>query len=293
MYQCSIGSPAAEVFASHQGVKLLDYHNITPANLVERWLPPLGAETRLGREQLSLLASVVDYAIADSPFNAAELVECGYRHAEVVPVLISTGNLIAEPDADLLRRYGSESGNDWLFVGQLAPHKAQHDIIMAFSRYRALFDRGARLHLVGREMGGAYRETLRQFIDALGLRDAVMMPGSVSTSELVSYYELADVFVCLSDHEGFCAPIAEAMSRGLPVVAYRVAAVPDTVGGAGILLDDKSPDLVAAVVHELLAAPEIVAGLKVRGRKQAATFTLERAEQAFQSAMNRAIDLLS
>lgn len=293
MYQCSIGSPAAEAFSSHPGVKLLDYHNITPAHLVERWLPPLGAETRLGRQQLAALAPIVDYAIADSPFNVAELVECGYRHAEVVPVLISAGNLTAEPDAGVLSRYRNESGHDWLFVGQLAPHKAQHDVIMAFARYRALFDDQARLHLVGREMGAAYREALRRFVDELGLRDAVDMPGSVSTNELVAYYDLSDVFVCLSDHEGFCAPIAEAMSRDLPVVAYRVAAIPDTVGGAGILLDNKSPDFVAAVVHELLADPQMVAGLQVRGRTQAATFTLERAERAFNEAMVRAVDLLS
>ena len=293
MYQCSIGSPVADDFAAHPGVKLLDYHNITPARLVDRWLPPLGAEARLGRSQLAELASIVDFAIADSPFNASELVELGYRHAEVVPVLISPGNLTAVPDHALLEEHRGDSGASWLFVGQLAPHKAQHDVIMAFARFRSRFDPNARLFLVGREMGSAYRDALRMFIDALGLNGAVEMPGSVSTERLAAYYALADVFVCLSDHEGFCAPIAEAMSREVPVVAYGVAAVPDTVGDAGLLIEDKDPDFVASVVHELLGAPTLSAALVARGRQQAARFTLERAEATFRETMGRVIELLS
>lgn len=293
LYQCSIGSPAAEVFRSHPGRKLLDYHNITPDDLVERWLPPLGAETRLGREQLATLAPVVDYAIADSPFNARELIDCGYRYAEVVPVLIEPGNINAVADVELVDRYRSELGHDWLFVGQIAPHKAQHDIVKAFARYRALYDPHARLHLVGREMGSAYRDAIRRFIGGLGLKDAVDMPGAVTTAELAGYYELSDVFVCLSEHEGYCAPVTEAMARGLPVVAYGRAALPDTVGSAGIVLDEKDPDYVAAVVHELLSNALLQDKLRARGRAKAAGFSLERAELAFVGAIDQALSLLS
>lgn len=292
MYQCSIGSPAAETFASHPGTKLLDYHNITPSSLVDRWLPPLGAEARLGREQLSALARVVDYAIADSPFNAKELVGLGYRYAEVVPVMVDAGNLHASPDPSTLSRFRGLRGHDWLFVGQVAPHKAQHDVIMAFARYRARFDGDARLHLVGREMGSAYLRALKGFVRAIGLDGCVDIPGSVSTEVLAAYYDIADVFVCLSDHEGFCAPIIEAMSRGLPVVAFGAAAVPDTVDGAGVLLDDKDPELVAAVIDRLLDAPQLIFDIAHRARRQAALFTLDRAEEAFRAAIMRATSLL-
>jgi glycosyltransferase involved in cell wall biosynthesis len=292
MYQCSIGSPAAEVFAAHPHTKLLDYHNITPGHLVERWLPPLGAETTLGRQQLAQLAPIVDFAIADSPYNASELVARGYRHAEVVPILISIDNLTDLADVVVLDRYGDQPGHDWLFVGQIAPHKAQHDVIMAFARYRTLFDPHARLHLVGREMGSAYRNALVYFIKSLGLEGIVNMPGSVTASQLAAYYELADVFVCLSDHEGFCAPITEAMSRGLVVVAYGVAAVPGTVGDAGVVLADKDPDHVASVVHELFRTPALVNELKERGHVQATSFTLDRAETCFRTSIARAIELL-
>ncbi len=293
IYQSSIGSPAAEVFAQHSGIKLLDYHNITPAEFVERWIPPLGEETRLGRTQLAKLAPIVDFAIADSAYNASELRDCGYRYAEVVPVLVAAGAITDKPDAATIDRFDSQPGHDWLFVGQLAPHKAQHEIIMAFARYRALYDHNARLHLVGREMGSAYREALRRFIEKIGLGDSITLTGSVTTSELAAYYELCDVFVCLSNHEGFCAPIAEAMARGLPVVAYGAAAVPDTVGDAGIVLSQKDPDFVASVVHELFMKPELIEALKSRGRIRAATFTLESAEEAFRSAFAMATSLLA
>lgn len=293
MYQCSIGSPAADVFAAHQGVKLLDYHNITPTRLVERWLPPLGEETKLGRTQLGSLAPLVDYAIADSPFNAQELTDLGYRHTKVVSVMIEQGNTDADPDADVVARYRDGAHRDWLFVGQIAPHKAQHDIIMAFARYREVFDRGARLHLVGREMGNAYRNALGRFVSALGLDDCVNMPGSVSTQALAAYYAIADVFVCLSDHEGFCAPLIEAMSRQVPVVAYGAAAVPDTVGDAGVLIDAKEPDFVAAVVHQLLSSADCVAELRIRGKAQAAKFTVERSEEELRAAILEAVAVVS
>jgi glycosyltransferase involved in cell wall biosynthesis len=292
IYQCSIGSPAAEVFGAHRGRKLLDYHNITPAELVERWLPPLGTEARLGRRQLRELAPHVDYAFADSPFNAGELLENGFRLARVVPVLVEDANLSAPADATVARRLIAAKdggGSDWLFVGQIAPHKAQHDVVKAFACYRQVYDRKARLHLVGREMGRAYREAVRQFVASVGLSSCVELPGSVPVGALAAYYETADVFVCLSDHEGFCAPIVEAMGRGVPVVAYEVAAVGGTVGDGGLLLADKDPASVAAAVAVVLGDEADRGELIARGRRRAATFTLEGARTAFRGAIREAL----
>ncbi len=291
-YQSSIGSPAAEVFARHPAPKLLDYHNITPAPLVERWLPPLGDEARLGRAQLAALAPLVDFAFADSAYNAAELTAAGFRVARVVPVLVESGNLDASADVALGSKLAADKargGADWLFVGQVAPHKAQHDIVKALACYREAYDPNARLHLVGREMGSTYRDALVRFVDALGLRGAVELPGSVPTAALAAYYEAADVFVCCSEHEGYCAPLVEAMSRGVPVVAYAQAAVPETVGDAGVLLPDKRPALVAAAVHAVLSAPDLRAGLVRAGHARAERSTLAVARAAFRAAIDEAL----
>ncbi|MGD0741687.1 MAG: glycosyltransferase family 4 protein [Acidimicrobiales bacterium] len=292
LYQCSIGGAAADVVARHPGRKLLDYHNITPASLVERWLPPLAEESRLGRQQLQMLMPLVAFSMADSAYNAAELAGEGFAYPRVVPVLTEGRAFADPPDPTALERLTaarSRGGADWLFVGQIAPHKADHDLIKAFACYRRVFDRDARLYLVGREMGSAYIDALRRFAAALGLAGAISLPGSVGVGTLVAHYETADVFVCLSEHEGFCAPIIEAMSRGVPVVAYAAAAVPETVGEAGVLLPEKSPALVASAVHRLLTDGATRAGLVAAGRSRAARFTPEAAAAAFQRAIGVAL----
>lgn len=293
LYQSSIGSPAADAFAQHPGRKLLDYHNITPAPLVERWLPPLGDESRLGRRQLASLAPVVPFAFADSAYNAAELTELGFAEARVVPVLVEAGNLEEPPDEAVLERLRAakqRGGADWLFVGQLAPHKAQHDVIKGFAAYRRLVDPSARLHLVGREMGNAYRDALRRLVASLGLSAAVDLPGAVPTGTLAAYYETADVFVCCSSHEGFCVPVIEAMHRGVPVVAFAAAAVPETVGDAGVLLADKVPLTVAATVAELLDDAAARAKLVKAGRARAAGYSLDNARATFRAVVGEALD---
>ncbi|HUY29571.1 MAG TPA: glycosyltransferase [Acidimicrobiales bacterium] len=295
LYQSSIGSPAAEAFAAHRGTKLLDYHNITPARLVERWLPPLGDEARLGRAQLARLAPLVAYALADSAFNAAELGEAGYARRRVVPVLVDRGNIETAPATDVLARLEQAKaggGADWLFVGQVAPHKAQHDLVKAFACYRLAYDPVARLHIVGREMGSAYIGALRRFVDDLGLGSAVELTGSVPTAALAAHFASADVFVCLSDHEGFCAPVVEAMHRGVPVVAFAAAALPETVGEGGVLLPQKAPTFVAAAVHEVLASAARREALVAAGARQAARFTLDAARAAFRSAIDEAVELV-
>ena len=293
LYQCSIGSPVADIFASDPGGKILDYHNITPADLVDRWIPPLGEESRLGRRQLAELAPIVPHAMADSPFNAAELSQFGFSSVDVVSVLIESANLGVIADAgevSELRRAQADGGSDWLFVGQIAPHKAQHDLVAAIACYRKSYADPARLHLVGREMGSAYKESVIRFANALGIGDAVELPGSVSAPVLAAFYERADVFVCLSQHEGFCVPIIEAMARGLPVVAFDVAAVPGTVGDAGLLISRRDPAYVAAAVHELLSDEAIRRHYVEAGKQRAALFDLEVARGAFRASILAAVD---
>jgi glycosyltransferase involved in cell wall biosynthesis len=291
-YQSSIGSPAADVFGSHPGFKLIDYHNISPVELVERWMPHLGEEVRQGREQLVALAPLVEAGFADSEFNRSELEEAGYGHTSVSPLMIDSANFSCPPDSRVVGRLGSKKargGRDWLFVGQMLPHKAHHDVIKALACARKIFDPHARLHLVGRESCPAYADALRRFASALGLTGAVEFVGSVSPGELSAYYECADVLVCCSDHEGFCVPLLEAMHHRLPVVAYGVAAVPDTVGDAGIVLESKSPVLVAAAVQRVLSDDALRDELVHAGLERAGTFSVAAARSAFAQSIEQVL----
>jgi len=291
-YQSSIGSPAADAVASHPGPKLVNYHNISPFELVERWMPLLGDEVRLGRKQLVELAAVSELGIAVSEFNRSELEDCGYRQTVVAPLMVDTSNFDVPPDPMLARRLDAAraaGGHDWLFVGQMLPHKAHHDVIKALACARRMFDPDTRLHLVGRESCPPYAAALRRYAAVLGLSDAVEFAGSVSPGELSAYYTTADVMVCLSDHEGFCAPLLEAMRHKLPVVAYGAAAVPETVLDAGVVLPSKSPVLVATAVQRVLTDGGLRHSLVQKGLERTKAFTLERARDAFARAIEQAL----
>jgi glycosyltransferase involved in cell wall biosynthesis len=291
-YQSSIGSSAADEFASHPGLKLLNYHNISPAELVERWLPHLGEEVRLGRKQLAALAQSVEFAFADSEFNRLELEAVGYRNTSVSPLMVDTANFQCPPDMRVVDRLGvarSRGGHDWLFVGQMLPHKAHHDVIKALACARRIFDPEARLHLIGRESCPAYADALRRYVKQLGLAGAVDFTGSVSPAELSAYYMCADVLVCCSDHEGFCVPLLEAMYHRLPIVAYGAAAVPETLGDAGLVLPSKSPVLVATAVERVLGDAALRDRLVAAGTERVGKFTLDGARQAFARTIGQAL----
>jgi len=279
LYQCSTGSPVADWLLSRPERKLSNYHNITPASFFEPWEPHVGAELLEARRQLDSLAAATELGIADSAYNEAELRAVGYGATTVVPILLDTATFDHEVDRDALDRLRaarSGGGSDWLFVGRVAPHKAQHDLIKAFATHRVTDDPLARLHIVGGSSSHAYWTALERFIAALDLTDAVDLAGSITPGELAARYQVADVFVCVSEHEGFCVPLVEAMHHEVPVVAYRAAAVPETLGGAGLILDEKSPATVAAAVQRVLVDAPLRASLVAAGTARVADFALGR-----------------
>jgi L-malate glycosyltransferase len=293
LYQSSIGSPVYDILAARDEPKLVNYHNITPASLLRDWEPNVAYEAALGRTQLARLATMSGLAVADSAFNESELHALGYTETAVVPLLIDMHRKSDAPDAALTAamatRQTKEGGADLLFVGKISPHKAPHDLVKMLAVLRRLYDPAARLHLVGTPLGATYAPVLHEFISELGLEDAVFFPGSVSGAELEAYFSSADAFVCASDHEGFCVPLAEAMGHGLPIVAFAAAAVPETVAGAGLILPDKSPGLFATAVQRVLSDPTLRATLSAAGRARAAQFDLPASVERFVSLVQRAI----
>ena len=282
LYHLSTGSEVATFVAERSEPLVVDYHNVTPSDVFGRWEPSIGPELALGRRQLAGLAARADLAVADSAYNAAECRSVGYIRAEVAPILLDVDQLVGEVDEVASQRLGeeraSQGGADWLFVGRLAPHKAQHDIVKALAAYRRAYDPQARLTLVGGASSHAYQTALEAYVAELGLDGAVRIRGSVSGGEMAAHYATADVFVCLSDHEGFCVPLLEAMAHGLPVVAYAAAAVPETLGGAGLLLPAKDPATVAAACHRVVTDRLLRERFATAGRARLARFSLDRTE---------------
>ena len=255
MYQASIGSPVFDIFASRSEPKLLNYHNITPATLLDGWEPAVGHEVSLGRSQVTRVADECRLAIADSAFNEEELIDVGFEHTAVAPLLIDM-TAAAQPDAALSRRLAqakADGGPDLPLRGQglaaqgparpgedagAVPPSLQRPGPAPSGRYPARQDLRARALRLHRRVGAERRRLDHR----LGVTEA----------ELESYFQSADVFVCASEHEGFCVPLVEAMGHGLPIVAYANSAIPETVADAGLLLPSKEPLLFAASVHRVV-----------------------------------------
>jgi glycosyltransferase involved in cell wall biosynthesis len=218
----------------------------------------------------------VELALPVSAFNEEELLAMGYHRTAICPLLVDLDDYHKAPapkTLDRLRRRRQRSGAQWLFVGRFAPNKCQHDVIGAFAAYRRLVDPGARLTLVGGASGHRYKWAVERLAHQLQLGESVEMLEGLPEDELLAHWAVADVFVCLSEHEGFCVPLVEAMELGVPVVAYRAAAVPGTLGEAGILLDDKGPVSVALAVEQA-CLPGRRQELVRAGRERAAAFSL-------------------
>lgn len=293
LYQSSIGSPVGDFVASRAEPKLVNYHNITPARLLQKWDAEVAETATLGRYQLAKLAPITALGIAVSRFNEAELAEVGFATTTVAPPLIDFADWQGEPDGATVERLTTRrrsGGTDLLFVGRIAPNKAQHDVIKALSAYRRAYDPNARLHLVGSAFRLTYRRALERFVEALGLENAVHFAGSVTDSELAAYYQSADVFVCCSDHEGFCVPLLEAMHWRVPIVAYEAAAVPETVGAAGVVLPDKRPALVAAAVQRVVEDAALRSALIGAGRARLDELSLPRSRARFEGVIRDALE---
>lgn len=278
LYHLSIGSVVADFLLQRDEPLVVDYHNLTPGEFFADWAPLVVYGQSWGRRQLAELASTSVLGLADSSFNRAELVDAGCRKAVVVPILLDTGDFDRELDEAALgrlQRAKEVGGADWLFVGRVVPNKAQHDVVKAFAAYRRIYDPAARLHLVGGTSVPAYATALARFVDALGLHDVVELAGPVSGGTLAAQYRNADVFVCLSEHEGFCVPLLEAMHHEVPVVAFGAAAVPETLGRGGVVLGDKSPVTVAATVHRVVTDDGLRRSLVAGGAERLAELSLD------------------
>ncbi len=251
IYQMTTATDLAAYLAARPEPLIVDYHNITPPELYDAWEPAVAQRNRYARDQLAALASPSAWGVGDSELNCADLRAAGYVRTRVQPLFINLDDRFSRPDEAALHELEalkSGGGSDLLYIGRLVPNKAQHDLVKAVWVYRRLYDPDARLWLVGEPSCPPYAAALRDLVARLGLASAVHFRHGASDAVLAAYYRSADLFVCASDHEGFCMPVLEAMHHGLPVVAYASSALPETVGDAGLLVRDKSPSALAAAI---------------------------------------------
>ncbi|MCC5843693.1 MAG: glycosyltransferase [Verrucomicrobia bacterium] len=240
----SIGSEVNDVFPALPGIKVIRYHNITPAHYFRALNDHIAHQLERGRHQLKALAGTAVLNMADSEYNAQELREAGYENVHVSPLVLELKRLTDQPNAEILETYADGMLNI-LFVGRCAPNKRLEDLLHAFYYVQKYVEPRSRLLHVGSFAGTEqYLAMLKAIARDLDLKN-VNFVGSVPEDHLCAYYKVSDVFLCMSEHEGFGIPLLEAMQADIPVLAYASAAVPETMGGAGLVFHDKLFDELA------------------------------------------------
>jgi glycosyltransferase involved in cell wall biosynthesis len=290
LYHCSIGEADVFCFVIERPERLvLVYHNIAPAPAFE---PHDSAFARLledGRRQLAALAPRTEMALADSEYNAAELRALGYRDVRVAPLILGYEQLLrAVPDeATTHHLRAATAGPLVLSVGQLLPHKRPDLVVQAYHVLVTYLLPDAHLALVGPARLPRYRRALQTFVYELNLAYA-WITGPVSDAELVAFYRRADVFVSASEHEGFGVPLVEAMAFGVPIVTQASAAIPETIGNAGIVLPPiGDPVLLAEAVAEVLTDLSLAERLRRRGTERLERFSPDKARSLFLALLSK------
>ena len=235
--------------------KVLIYHNITPGRYFLPYDAVMAWNLNRGRRQLRRLARCMDSGWGDSSYNCQEMVRSGFaeRNVSVLPILTEGEKMHSAPDPILMRKLASDSRTKMLFIGRIAPNKKQEDIIKIFYHYLRNEELNTVLYLVGSWKGmEKYYAKLKGFAADLGLtEEQVIFTGHVSETEKNAYLQSADVFVCMSEHEGFCVPLLEAMHNRIPIAAYASSAVPETLGNNGLLFDRKNYEEIAHQIGRL------------------------------------------
>ncbi len=256
IHHFSIGSKASRTAFALPDRMALIYHNITPPEYFVGVHRRLARECFHGRRELRAYADRCDLALGDSEFNRQELEALGFPRTAVLPVIPDLSHLDRTPDWLVAQDFD----DDWtniLFVGRVIANKRIENLIRYFHAYHTLINPRSRLLVVGAQ--GGFEQYLASLLHLTATLDAshVHFIGHVSDEELVAFYEIADLFLCASEHEGFCVPLIEAFYKQVPVLAYAATAVPSTMDGAGVLYAEKDPIYVAALIDGIVSNPDL------------------------------------
>ena len=243
IFHFALPSPMTEIFAGLRGVRILQYHNITPAHFFAPYDANLFRLAALGRSELATLVGRVDLALGDSTFNRQELEALGFQRTGVLPIAVNTERITRASRRPALENILADGLINFLFVGRIVPNKRIEDHIRLAEVYKRNVDSYYRFIFVGRHDGlPRYYAQVRALIDRYQmLPERFWFTGPVPDEDLAAYYRWADVYVSLSEHEGFCVPLVEAMAADVPVLAYAAGAVPETLGRCGSAVQPEGP----------------------------------------------------
>jgi glycosyltransferase involved in cell wall biosynthesis len=288
IFHYALPSSMTAAFAALPKGRVLQYHNMTPAHFFAGYEPGAFRIGALGRQDLAALADSTDLALGDSEYNRGELDELGFHHTGVLPIALDLERITGAPAHPTLDRLLNDGLTNFLFVGRIVPNKRIEDIIRLAEVYKRYTDTHYRFIFVGRAEGiPRYHAAVRALIKEFDmLPERFLFQGAVTDWELAAYYRSASVYLSLSEHEGFCVPVLEAMAVGVPVFAYESTAVAETLGGAGVCWSPKDLEFAAELLGQLAFDPAMRAKIVDRQRRRLEHFSEARVKELLKHAIS-------
>ena len=289
LYHYALPSPLSAPFARLSHGRVIVYHNITPAHFFAPFDAGVFQLARAGRAELQSLVGVPDLALGVSEFNRQELEAMGFAPTGVLPLTIDLERLTQAPDRPAIRKMLTDDWANILFVGRIVPNKKIEDHILMAEHYKRYVDARYRFIFVGRhDVMPKYYAMVRGLIDRFQmLAERFVFTGPLPDEELAAVYRSSHAYVSLSEHEGFCAPLVEAMAMDVPVLAYEAGAVPETLGGAGLMFSPKDFEPASELLGQLIYDESLRARVIEGQRARAAHFAPARADADLRALVSR------
>ncbi|MEN8152572.1 MAG: glycosyltransferase family 4 protein [Acidobacteriota bacterium] len=254
IYHFSIGSKITKKFLRVPDRKVIIYHNITPHHFFLDYHRILAKDCYKGRIELRSLSDKVHLALGDSIYNEKELIESGFKNTGVLPLVMNFSKFDV-PVLPVFEEMFRDGKTNILYVGRIIPNKMVEDVIKTFHLYQKYFNKNSRLFIVGESRGfERYYSAILDLVEKLKVKN-VLFTGHIPEDELISYFKIADIYLHMSEHEGFCAPIPESYYLNIPVIAFNEGAVKETMNGGGILLERKEYLSAAAMIDKIISDP--------------------------------------
>lgn len=281
MFHFALPSPMTEAFARLTGGRLLQYHNVTPASYFAPYDPALFRLASIARQELATLVGRVDVALGVSDYNRRELEALGFEPTGVLPLAVDLSRITRPVQRPALDKILDDDFVNFLFVGRIAPNKKIEDHIRLAEHYKRYVDAYYRFIFVGKyDAVPRYFATIRALMTEYRLlNERFVFTGPVPDEDLAVYYRHSAVYISLSEHEGFCAPLLEAMAADVPVLAYSAAAVPETLGGAGVQFAPKDMEYAAELLGSLAFDDDLRRSVIAGQRRRLTDFSDQRIER--------------
>ena len=287
MLHFAVPSPMTAALGTLPGARILHYHNVTPAHFFAPYDAGIAQMAAAGRRELATLADRVDLALGVSSYNRDELDALGFRNTGVLPIVVDVDRLRDGLPVPSIEKVLQDGLVNILFVGRIAPNKKIEDHIRLAEHYKRYVDTYYRFIFVGKyDAVPRYFDTVRALIAKYQmLSDRFWFTGPVPDRELAAYYRNAHAYVSLSEHEGFCVPLVEAMAMDVPVLAYAAAAVPETLGGAGVSFAPKDLEQAAELLGGLVYDDPFRRGVIEGQRRRVLDFGRDRLALKLQAVL--------